>query len=140
MAGSAALLASQINGGGCLAPPTPKERPSDALAKTLDAFFGDKSGQTKFDKYKDELPPSLAYRASTRKGMVEGLGAFIDETNMSWPEDPTSMGVRMKEARVQRLDRPRRDGDPLQFQTSYQRQFEYLQTVDKETLKLFGAG
>ena len=40
MAGSEALLASQINGGGCLAPPTPAERPSDVMAKTLNAFFG----------------------------------------------------------------------------------------------------
>jgi hypothetical protein len=40
MAGSEALLSSQINGGGCLAPPTPAERPGDVMAKTLNAFFG----------------------------------------------------------------------------------------------------
>lgn len=140
MAGSEALLASQINGGGCLAPPTPRERPADALAKTLDAFFGDSTGQTQYQKYNPELQKSLQYRASTRTDMVKGRGAYIDPDNMSWPENPREMGVKLHYGRVTRLDRPRKEGDPFMWQTSSQRAFEYLKTTDKETLQLFGAG
>ena len=66
MAGSTALLASQINGGGCIAPPTPAERPADTMAKTLQAFFGGDT-RTNYEKYEKELPTSLAFRTSTRK-------------------------------------------------------------------------
>ena len=69
MAGSEALLASQINGGGCLPPPTPLVRASDALTDTINAFFNDntKGKQSAFAKYSKDLPPSLAFRSSMKK-------------------------------------------------------------------------
>ena len=121
MAGSTALLASQINGGGCLAPPTPPVRAADLLTDTIQAFFGDDEENTNYEKYAHELPPSLAYRASTQKDMVHGLGAFIDPKNMKAPEDPRQMGVVMRNGRIMKVDRPRRNGDAYFWQTSSER-------------------
>lgn len=87
MAGSEALLASQINGGGCLAPPTPAERPGDVMSKTLNAFFGSET-RTAYEKYNKELDPSLAFRTSTLKSMVSGVGGFIDPSDMQAHERP----------------------------------------------------
>ena len=65
MAGSSALLASQINGGGCLPPPTPGPKVS------LGAIFKDpKEAQSNYEKYNKELDPSLAFQCSTIKSMV----------------------------------------------------------------------
>ena len=93
MAGSEALLASQINGGGCLAPPTPAERPADVMAKTLNAFFGGDT-RTNYDKYNQELEPSLAFRTSTLTSMVSGVGGFIDGKNMQAAERPRGKQLR----------------------------------------------
>jgi len=123
MAGSEALLASQINGGGCLAPPTPKERPADALTKTLNQFFGG-DNRSVYEKYNQELPKSLAYRTTTLQGMVEGMGGIIDSKSLG-PPDHHSCGVIMKDGKVERLPRARINGNPSFFQTSSRAQFDY---------------
>jgi hypothetical protein len=125
MAGTEALLASQINGGGCLAPPTPPTRPADMLQETIQAFFHDGPKETNFEKYSKELPPSLAFRTSTRQAMVQGVDAFIDPKNMKTPEDPREMGVIMRNGRIMKLERPRRNGDPAFWETSSQRAVSY---------------
>lgn len=123
MAGSEALLASQINGGGCLPPPTPSAKPGgmfQSLQKHLETD-GDKSN---YEKYSGELPPSLAFRSSTRKAMVDGVGGFIDPNNLTVPENPADMGFIMKNGRLTRMDRPRINGPP-EMRTSTEHAFLY---------------
>lgn len=117
MAGSEALLASQINGGGCLAPPTPSAPASQLLSQTLASFdTGEK--QTVYEKYHKELPESLAFRPSTIKGMVEGIGAFIKPERI--PENPLEMGVMMRNGKLVRVNRDRRIGGS-EWRTSAER-------------------
>ena len=69
MAGSEALLASQINGGGCLAPPTPQTTANQMLTSTLHSIGGlgdpELSKMRNFERYGRELPPTLAMRPTT---------------------------------------------------------------------------
>ena len=37
---------------------------------------------------------------------------------MRMPDDPGKMGVTLRRGQVMRVDRPRREGDPLMWQTS----------------------
>lgn len=137
MAGSDALLASQINGGGCLPPPTPSERPGEALNQLIKAFVGSSSDQTAFARYNKEVPENLAFRTSTKLAMVAGVGGYIDPDNMRMPSDPGKMGVTLRGGQVIRVDRPRREGEPLIWQTStmasvaYHNQPEVLKTDDE---------
>ena len=112
MAGSDALLASQINGGGCLPPPTPLERPGESLSRTIQQFFGTEK-KTAFAKYANDLPAGLAFRSSTKKQMVEGVGGYIDPDNMRMPEDPSQMGVTIRRGVIVRVERPRRTGGSM---------------------------
>ena len=132
MAGSEALLASQINGGGCLAPPTPKERPSDVMAKTLNTFFGNDT-RTSYEKFNKELDPSLAFRTSTLTSMVTGVGGFINPGDMQAHVRPRPMGVVMKNGRMMRLNRPRNMGEPAFWQTSSERAVDYHHNPDTIT-------
>ena len=117
MAGTDALLASQINGGGCLPPPTPTERPGEALTQLL-KHFGNSSGGSAYERYSAQLPTNLAFRTSSRQAMVAGVGGYIDPENMRMPSDPGKMGVTLRRGQIVRVDRPRREGDPLVWQTS----------------------
>jgi len=65
-AGQATFLSSQINGGGCLAPPTPGERSSNVLGLALQSYFGPDS-RSNFERYKGDLPKSLAWRTSAQQ-------------------------------------------------------------------------
>ena len=106
---------------GCLPPPTPS--PASAFASIVFGELAEKG--TNFKKYNKELDPSLAFRCSTRKGMVEGIGAFIDPNNLTVPENPSDMGFIMKNGRLTRMERPRRNGDPAFWQTSSERVLNY---------------
>ena len=110
--GSDAALASQISGGGCLPPPTPKPPGGDLHSTIQAATMRGAAGErlTAFAKYSADLPASLAFRSSTNKAFVEGLGGFIDSDNMRVPEDPSTMGVTLRHGAVRRVDRPRRCG------------------------------
>ena len=158
--------ASQINGGGCLPPPTPTEWPGEALQRTLRMFFGDNDQKSNaFTKYSSGLPPSLAFRSSTKKMMVEGLGGFIDSDNMrvqlpaspraapadtstptphdaptpfpscQVPEDPALMGVVLRNGKVCRIDRPRKSGGSM-WQTSSDAATSYHREPTSESLEL----
>ena len=118
MAGSEALLASQINGGGCLPPPTPSANAQQEMASILH-LSGEKL--TNFERYSAELPPSLAFRCSTRKQMVEAVGGYIDPANLTVAENPADMGVIMKNGRLTRVSRARRNGDSYFWETSSER-------------------
>ena len=124
MAGTEALLASQINGGGCLPPPTPSAPAGQLFKSFAKHLVGPGQELTIFQKYSGELPPSLAFRASTQKAMVEGMGGFIDKDNLT-VGNPRDMGFIMKNGRLMRMDRERRDGDPSFWMTSSERAFQY---------------
>ncbi|KOO22794.1 hypothetical protein Ctob_004597 [Chrysochromulina tobinii] len=117
--GKAALLASQISGGGCLPPPTPKVRTNNQLGETLGAFFPP-DGKSDYQKYSGFLSESLAWRSTTGIGYVVGKGAYVDPTKMVVPENPSEMGMVMRNGRRERINRPRATGDQLHFSTAQQ--------------------
>ena len=83
---SAALVASSINGGGCLPPPTPKEKIAEALGKHMV-----RAVQPKETNYRDALPESLAWRTTTQTMMVGGLAGEVTEEELAnIPLDLTS--------------------------------------------------
>ena len=83
---SAALVASSINGGGCLPPPTPSEK----IAETL-GYHMEKAVNPEATNYRDALPTSLAWRTTTQTMMVGGLaGEVTDEELAKIPLDLTS--------------------------------------------------
>lgn len=110
----------QINGGGCLAPPTPGVRSSNMLGETLNKFTGPDK-RTNYEVYASQLPKSLAWRSSTGIGNVVGMGAYIDPTKMTVPENPSDMGMVMRNGKRERVNRPRNDGERLVWQTTQQR-------------------
>ena len=114
------LLAPQINGGGCLAPPTPQQRSNNVLGDALESYFKPEK-QTSFDKYSQRLPQSLAWRSTTAIAEVVGMGAYINPNNMTVPEDPNDMGMVMRNGRRERVSGPRRTGDPLVWATTQMR-------------------
>ena len=120
MAGSDALLASQINGGGCLAPPTPNIKSTNVLGDTLEAYFG-KDTLTNYEKYSGQVSQSLAWRTSSSISNVVGMGAYIDPTKTTVPRNPAEMGMIMRNGRRERVNRARKMGDPLVFETTQQR-------------------
>jgi len=121
-------IRSQINGGGCIAPPTPIAAESQLLTQILNSIggLGDPRirGLSNFDRYSKELPPSLAFRCSTRKQMVEGVGGYVNPTKLTVPEDPSKMGMVMRHGRLVRLNRPRKEGG-VEWKTSSERAYDY---------------
>ena len=138
MAGTTALLASQINGGGCLPPPTPSASAGEMWRDTLQKFGNlgdtDNAGKDNFDKYSKELPPTLAFRCSTQLQMVQGVGGYVDPKNMTTPENPREMGFIMRNGRLTRMDRPRRNGDPAFWKTSSETAYDYLSDPQSLTI------
>ena len=144
MAGSEALLASQINGGGCLAPPTPQTTANQMLTSTLHSIGGlgdpELSKMRNFERYGRELPPTLAMRPTTITSMVQGMGAFIDQDNLKAPKDLMQLGVVMRNGRPQRIERARTlggvEGNPQMWRTAnedmnaYWRRAEILSVRD----------
>ena len=49
------------------------------------------------------------------------MDSGIDPRNMKAPEDPREMGVVMRNGRIMKVDRPRRNGDSYFWQTSSER-------------------
>ena len=83
---SAALVASSINGGGCLPPPTPSEKVSETLGKHMD-----KAVHPEETNYRDALPTSLSWRTTTQTMMVGGLAGEVTEEELAKiPLDLTS--------------------------------------------------
>ena len=56
--------------------------------------------------------------------MVEGVGGYVDMDNLK-VGNPKDMGFVMKNGRLTRMDRERRDGDPSFWLTSSERAFRY---------------
>ena len=113
------LSCPQISGGGCLPPPTPKVRTNNQLGETLGAFFPP-DGKSDYQKYSGFLSESLAWRSTTGIGYVVGKGAYVDPTKMVVPENPSEMGMVMRNGRRERINRPRATGDQLHFSTAQQ--------------------
>ena len=113
------LSCLQISGGGCLPPPTPKVRTNNQLGETLGAFFPP-DGKSDYQKYSGFLSESLAWRSTTGIGYVVGKGAYVDPTKMVVPENPSEMGMVMRNGRRERINRPRATGDQLHFSTAQQ--------------------
>ena len=133
MAGTEALLASQINGGGCLPPPTPSA-PAGQMFKEFGKALGDgEENKTAYQRYAKTLEPSLAFRCTTKTAMVQGVGGFIDSQNLKVPE-VKEMGFIMKNGRLTRMDRPRRNGPDYFWQTASERVMRYHH--DPQTLEL----
>ena len=124
MAGTEALLASQINGGGCLPPPTPTTT-AGGMFKTFSAILEKDGDKTAYEKYNSELDPSLAFRCTTKKSMVQGVGGFIDPKNMQAMVNPADMGKVMKNGRLERVNRARNVGDTYLWMTSSERAVRY---------------
>ena len=83
---SAALVASSINGGGCLPPPTPSEKIAETLGKHMM-----KAVHPEETNYRDALPTSLAWRTTTQTMMVGGLAGEVTEEELAKiPLDLTS--------------------------------------------------
>ena len=83
---SAALVASSINGGGCLPPPTPSEKIGETLGKHMI-----KAVHPEETNYRDALPTSLAWRTTTQTMMVGGLAGEVTEEELAKiPLDLTS--------------------------------------------------
>ena len=84
---SAALVASSINGGGCLPPPTAAEKVSEALGKHMVRAVNsnDEVNAAGFSKpnYRAALPDSLAWRTSTQTMMVSGLAGEVTEEELA---------------------------------------------------------
>jgi hypothetical protein len=129
MAGSEALLASQINGGGCLAPPTPESSEAQMLANTLKSFGGlgdpTKAKLSKYERYSSQLPAQLAWRSTSLQQSVQGMGGFINPNAMRMPTDPVKeMGVMMHNGRLVRMNRPRSAGGTM-WKTASERANEW---------------
>ena len=139
MAGSDVLLASQINGGGCLAPPTPGERSSNVLSETLNGYFGEDK-RSNYEKYEKELPASLAWRTSTQQQNCSGMGAYINPKTNPIPENPRDMGMAMRNGRRELVPRERKTGESLMWETASMRMSAYHDKTsvhhDPEILKL----
>ena len=138
MAGSEALLASQINGGGCLAPPTPETTSAQMLASTLKSFggLGDPrmAKMSKYERYSRELAPQLAWRSTTKQAYVQGMGGFINPTSLSMPADPIKdMGVMMCNGRLIRMNRPRSAGGTV-WKTSSERANDWRSRPQSATI------
>ena len=83
---SAALVASSINGGGCLPPPTPKEKIAETLSKHMVQAVNPVE-----TNYRDALPDSLSWRTTTQTMMVGGLAGEVTEEELAKiPLDLTS--------------------------------------------------
>jgi len=78
------------------------------------------------------LPKSLAWRTSSQQMSVSGMGAYIDPKSNRVPP-VAEMGIIMRNGRRERIDRPRRDGDPLLWETSVQMMYRYRSAP--ETMK-----
>lgn len=85
--GTEAQMASQINGGGCLPPPTPREQP-----KTLMQVLAKVTSQRDHDELlATQRRNNPIYQTSTQRMMRGGLGeADLDsKCDVSWvPEAP----------------------------------------------------
>lgn len=84
-------------------------------------------------RYNKELQTSLAYRATTKTAMVQGMGGFINTNALTVPE-PADMGFVMRNGRLTRIDRPRINGPAHFWQTSSERAVRYHS--DPQTLEL----
>ena len=102
---SKALQASSINGGGCLPPPTPREKIADTLATHMA-----RAANPRPRSYVEELPTSLAWRTSTQTMMVTGLaGEVTPEELAKVPQNLFSSGIVLRKGarrRNQALEYP----------------------------------
>ena len=90
---AAALVASSINGGGCLPPPTPAEKIAETLGKHMERAVNPEP-----TNYRAALPDSLAWRTTTQTMMVGGLAGEVTEEELAKvPLDLTS-GLACQEA------------------------------------------
>eukprot|EP00322_Chrysochromulina_rotalis_P029624 CAMPEP_0115850138 /NCGR_PEP_ID=MMETSP0287-20121206/11809_1 /TAXON_ID=412157 /ORGANISM="Chrysochromulina rotalis, Strain UIO044" /LENGTH=139 /DNA_ID=CAMNT_0003304125 /DNA_START=20 /DNA_END=439 /DNA_ORIENTATION=+ len=115
---------SQINGGGCLAPPTPSVGGTKVLAESLEEWdrVQGKEPQSNFDIYSKQLPPSLAWRTSSGITNVIGMGAYINPKEMTVPLDPVKdMGMIMRGGRRVFVNRLRNDGETVVWETTQER-------------------
>ena len=95
---SAALQASNINGGGCLPPPTPSEKIGNSLSSHMMAatkgLYIDKQ-----PNYRDELPKSLAWRTTTQNMMVGGLAGEVTPEELAKVPENLMQAPPVREAR-----------------------------------------
>ncbi len=90
---AAALVASSVNGGGCLPPPTPAEKIAETLGKHMERAVNPEP-----TNYRAALPDSLAWRTTTQTMMVGGLAGEVTEEELAKvPLDLTS-GLACQEA------------------------------------------
>ena len=90
---AAALVASSINGGGCLPPPTPAEKIAETLGKHMERAVNPEP-----TNYRAALPDSLSWRTTTQTMMVGGLAGEVTEEELAKvPLDLTS-GLACQEA------------------------------------------
>ena len=82
-----------------------------------------------FERYSSRLSQSLAWRSTTGIAEVVGMGAYIDQTKLTLPEDPSEMGMVMRNGRRERINRPRATGDALVFETTQQRASKAVETL-----------
>ena len=83
---AAALVASSINGGGCLPPPTPAEKIAETLGKHMERAVNPEP-----TNYRAALPDSLSWRTTTQTMMVGGLAGEVTEEELAKvPLDLTS--------------------------------------------------
>ena len=111
---AAALVASSINGGGCLPPPTPAEKIAETLGKHMERAVNPEP-----TNYRAALPDSLSWRTTTQTMMVGGLAGEVTEEELAKvPLDLTSQGIILKKGRRERLNEQRRYGDLLKWETA----------------------
>ena len=91
---AAALVASSINGGGCLPPPTPAEKIAETLGKHMERAVNPEP-----TNYRAALPDSLSWRTTTQTMMVGGLAGEVTEEELAKvPLDLTSRPVCQEQA------------------------------------------
>lgn len=137
-------LASQVNGGGCLPPPTPPA-PSKALLKVVADCLSES-----YEKANKQRPPAKGWVSTSQRALRAGVGLSADGTGASnvleiSPDGPTSisevrcppnradlrhtsfgqviaavpqMGMRVVEGKATLQMNPRRTGELLHWETS----------------------
>lgn len=115
--GSEAQQASQINGGGCLPPPTPPQKEGTDMA--ISSVMQIMSKRAESERAAKHEHKSLAWQTSTRNMMAAGLQRDWDpEILARIPENLGKMGKVMRDGRAEILHRPRRVGQISQWETT----------------------
>ncbi|KAL1498590.1 hypothetical protein AB1Y20_013905 [Prymnesium parvum] len=110
---SSAFLASQINGGGCLPPPTPREVP-----KTLIELIADAASKNNVAAY-GERKVAKGWETTTMRMLREGASKeTTSAADSDLPSTIAEYGMMIIEGKATLIPRDRRTGELLHWRTS----------------------